>query len=360
MSVLIVQVVSTGGKMHILGANKFSQIYIRCMGALTMIAGNLFPMTSFAVNPIATRTPSNDTTLSPGLYRVLYGVAGLDNSKLNDITLHNCTGSSSCAGTYDTFDSAIQDGCKACVFTTEKLGSGCSHEYTHSNIVGGGVSNFLPDSCYYTVSGICAPVVVSGQTITGNCYGSLVAPADVISAMGCVTGSIVVSGKIMADAGCVYEPISVTGLSFDVSCPTAYPKNPLPYNRIFVPRTDIFNIPDIAKDLTDENLGRFFAVQGRRWIKNSNGSLVKITEEYTNANPGICLYGGCKGIKLIDANANFELINEPNTSGLCTEYGTATWAGMPPNCTATITSKNCDGVSTDSKGVWTKTCSYSE
>lgn len=343
--------------------NRLNKIYIRCAGTLTMIAGNLFPMTSFAANPIATRTPSNDITLAPGLNRVLYGVdGGLNKDKLNDLKIEKCTGEPSCKEPYGSLDNAIQKGCRECIFTTETFGSGCSVGHTLTDGTSGGATNYTPDACFYTSSGSCAPVVVSGHTITGTCYGSLVAPADVLSAMGCITGSIVVSGKIMADNGCVFEPITVTGLSFDVSCPAAYPRNPLPYDRIFIPRTEIFEllIMSGAGGWTEADLGRFFAVKGRRWIKNSDGSIVKAPENIASVQPNYCLYGGCPGIKLIDANANFELIEEPASFTKCTEYGTATWAGTPPNCTVTITSKNCDGASTDPKGVWSKTCSYNE
>lgn len=352
--------------MHILGIditgnkNRLNKIYIRCAGTLTMIVGTIFPMTSLAKNAITTRAPGNDTTVSPGLYQTLYGVAGLDSNKSNYFDVHKCTGSSSCVEPYGTLDKAIQKGCTACIITTEKYGSGCSLDYSLIPGVAGGGTSWIPDACYYTTSGSCAPVVESGTTITGKCYGSLVAPADVLNAMGCTSGFILTSGNINADAGCRFESISMPALSFKVSCPTGYPKNPLPYDHIFIPSSQIFS--SLIKDAnwTEAKMGDVFAYGYRRWIKDSNGSLVKTTTDYSNANSHYCQYGGCPGIKLIDANANFELIKEPVSSKECTEYGTATWDGTPPNCTVTITSKNCAGVSTDPAGVWLKTCSYNE
>lgn len=324
--------------MYILGIDTNSknwginQIYIRCMGVLSMIASAIFGPFDVAfggANNIIIHTPGvTSSSVTMKYYRTKFGMAGtMDSTKQPIFSSHGCV-SGWCYVQYGN------EGRKA----------NCSVPYVQENGWIGVGGCFWQEADSFEGSG-------------GFIYAR---SPSVFQSWGCKSGEI--SGYQLysrsgaapsGDPTCYYEEVELPTRCYSFSCQPGYGNLPQ-FSGFCVPDSIVYRESNASENSCATNA----ILGGPILIDEGSGSYV-LYETGINLD-SYCNYQGCSGIQLVDANGNFRVVDGSNRHNPYSDsFGTVSWDGTAPNCTATITSVKSDGTSTDPKGVWVKTCTYS-
>lgn len=327
------------------------QIYIRCMAGLSVLAGIILPTYSSLANMGSIEFSKGGVVGGSGIisgyyYRAVVGARGVTADVLNYYPDRSTAPYECSSGCCFVDGSTTNIGCPA-----------YDSDPWHRGILVAGY-------CYVDSSGVCGSAGGAGTGGTG-CYPYFYAPRSVMEGLGCKSGNITVSGKVILNK-CYYEAVDMESVVYDSSCNTASPNNKLPHSGYYIPYTPMHRLVEeswtnFAGADADNYIGRFILIDGPRWISGAMGVLERDYATYDVDNlDNYCTYGGCPAIWLTDANGGYKVVEAAYNSPNRNQYGTATWGGTPPNCTATLTSTKADGTSSDPAGTWTISCKYSE
>lgn len=334
-----------GGSMQIFGIDISSknfgldQIYIRCMAGLSVLAGIIFPTySSWASSGSITVTASGvpQSIISGYYYRAIVGAPGV-NAALLDYYPGSGEDSRCIRGYCFVDGSTTNIGCPE--YKADPLGH-------HDGIIPAGY-------CYVDPNGACK--TSGGKTV---CYPTFYAPLSVMQGLGCTSGNIAVSGEARLDR-CYYEAVNMPSFFYTFDCNSAFPNDPLPLSGFYIPFISGLHNKMVNSWSDDAHaIGIYILEFGPRWIAGTSGRLQLDSASYNTDD--YCKYAGCPAIWLTDASGGYRVVEDIFNSPISNEYGTSSWRGTPPDCTATLKSTKADGTSSDPAGTWTISCSYSE